>query len=1194
MKRYLAILLSLVLIFGAFPVFATSSGVEAMGNFQGRLLAAGYDVNYDLILINHESAPQSVSVVLAKYIGNTLNEAVPETVTLEAGQRFSKTYTLTDITNEITSVRAFVLNSTSTIQPMIRADELNKEYESMYNKNGWENTVSSVTEGILTGKALENRFPVHETFRTVFQKAYVNGGAMLAWFDTAPEEIYVGIDRTTESADNVMFKQFKTARVINPEGKVVCYYDFSADGAADGIVFDIPEYTGEPGIWTISYVGGMYTQDNVTIGIPYTEYYGIRGDMFIGFNHLTQKSQPESAGAEARKWYLYVPETSVGTNALFLFANNKAFDATGANAFSDVTISTANGTVLNELMNSSGTDKVNVESRLHCRAKTTTITRRDAGKVWTFDLGKYNNYLQDYVETGVNNSVYWPYSKNFQFDGLYVAVAGGLPGLFCPTPDAAKKLKGGTATSSDGRILGGTVQAEARNIALDIVQNGELDITADFATELPAFIEEAGMTGVEALTVGANSGVLGAEEAVQNQNLDPNDLYLGSIGYTEFENSASGFTYRPNYENFVYSSGERDFYAAGNLAAMASLPTKLNGVYGDTGLVNRASLTLLSFIAEMSPEDMLRGKGVTFTINYDESTGVYKASEGSDYWPNRSLFTFASLIDAYSMLKDKVSPETAEVMRNAVIRMGDKMANYMANDTNQWTEFIRGHFELYMATGEERFLDYFERHVSAIGKPPVDANSFGQNSAGAFLERMAPSAQYANQCMHNLYPCYYTYRSLENRDETVFRTFEDTLKRYTNYESLNWLPVVKGGVTHSATAVMVKGKNGNYGASGGVYPNFSLGSVGFPIYARLLEYRQEDMIAKYYPNGNTHLAGDLVYRFHDVAEAMLENKMFDKANPLTAASSTVYAGPRAYEIFTQEEWVDAGNATLPIEETDKVWKYDDLFVFKKNGLYAMNFYANPHSTTKTVSAANLSYRGGLPFAIWSEGTGPVVLAQYLAPQDSVKYTDKQASPVTHYSGVHVTDKDGTTYTTAHTNGTLVAENSTGYTITQPVGVGLKYQRDAEGKLVSDGDGGYKTTTAYGTLTYKGTYNADGLTIEVSLAMPDDADLLDGYDTYQDAFITLPIFSSVQGTYWHSIVPAYLSEITQSNGNKTLNYKSTVDGAYGSMNIHTSTAATFDESSKSYNTWASCASRLLNIPLDESGNATITFEIVTEN
>ncbi len=1194
MKKYLAILLSLVLIFASFPAFAAEGGVEVMGNFQGRLLTEGFDVQYDVVLKNHESTEQSVSVVLAAYAGNTLKKAVPETVTLDPGEYFSDSYTLTDITEEITAARAFVLNSTDKVQPLLRVDELNQEYKSLYSDYLTHNTVSNVTEGVLSSAALERRFPVNETFRTVYQKAYVNGGSMLAWFDEAPEEIYVAIERTEENAEAVMFEQFKTARVINPEGEVVCYYDFTAEGASDGVVFDIPEYTGAPGIWTISFVGGMNTNDSITIGVPYTEYYGIRGDMFIGFNHRTQKTQPSSAGEEARKWYLYVPKSSVGANALFLFPNNKAYDEDGANAFAEVTISKSDGTVVDELMNSSGTAKVNIESRLHCRAKAVAITQRDGGKVWTFDLGKYNNYLTSYIDTGRSNSVYWPNEKNFAFNGLYVAVAGGLPGLFCPTPDAAKKLKGGTATSSDDRTLGGTVQAEARNIALDIVQNGELEITAEFASQLPDFIDEAGMTGVEALTIGSNSGVLGAKSAVKNQNLDPNDLYLGSIGYTEFENSASGLTYRPGYENFVYSSSERDFYAAGNLAAMAALPTKLNGVYGDTGLVNRAVLCLLSFIAEMSPEDMLRGKGVDFSISYDETLGVYKASKNSDYWPNRSLFTFANLIDAYSLLKDKVSVETAEVMRNAVIRMGDKMANYMANDTNQWTEFIRGHFELYMATGEERFLNYFERHISAIGKKPVDVNSFGMNDAGAFLERMAPSAQYANQCMHNLYPCYYTYRSLENRDETVLQKFEEVLERYSTYDSLNWLPEVKGGDTHSATAVMVKGKNGNYGVGGGTYPNFSLGSVGIPIYAKLLEYREDKLKASRYPNSNTHMAGDLVYRFPDVAEAMLKNQMFDKADPLASGnSSTVYAGVRAYEIFSQEPWVSSGNTVLPIEETNRVWKYDDLFVFKKNGMYAMHFYANPHSTTATVDDSALSYRGGLPFAIWSEGTGPVVLAQYLGPTADVKYSDKQSEPVTHYSGVFLTDNDGVLRSTAHTNGTLVAENAQGYTITQPIAIGTKYYRNADGELVKNDDGTYRTTTAYATVTYKGTYTASGLTIDVSLEIPEDSDRLDKYDSYQNAYITLPIFSRVQGTYYRPTPPTILSEITQTNGGKTLNYKSTIEGAYGSMNIHTSTAATFDESSKAYNTFASACSRILKFPLDSNGKATITFEIVND-
>ncbi|MBQ2696243.1 MAG: hypothetical protein IJF61_02965 [Clostridia bacterium] len=1150
MKRYLAIALGIFLILSALPVMAApASGVEVMGNFQGNLLATGHDATYDLILKNNEGTEQKVSVVLAKYAGNTLKEATPETVTLDAGERFEKTYTVTDVTEDITSVRAYVLNSADSVQPLIRSDEINLTYGSIYNDYDRHNTVSVVTEGVLSDEEVAAQFPVHEAFRSTWQKYVVNGASMLAYFETAPDKIYVGLShRANSSSEPVKFEQFRTARVIDPNGKVVCYYDFSAEGSADGVIFDVPEYTGEPGIWTISYCGGLHTCDEVTIGIPQTPYYGIRGDMIIGLNHKTMLDK----NGDVKKWYIYVPESCVGADAVFMIPNNHAGVLP--------TVTKADGTEIPEIFKANG-NVADLEPRLHSRLMCDVIEEEDADTVWTLSFDDWMTYFG--TPENVNIYHYWPVSGNVSFNGLYVGIIEGLPGLLCNSKEAAMKLKGGIATSSDGRTLGGVVQARARDASLDIVNNGDLTVDVDFVSEMPEQVRELGMGGVEALIAGDDSGLSDVAYACRTQNLNPNDIFLGSLQVTEFKNGS--LDYRKNFEDFTYHNGSwRDIYSAGNLAAYAGLPTKLNPLYGDTAMVNRAALATLSHIVEMSPEHMIRGYGITYTITRDEQGNITNTSYG-DYWPcERTFFTIPGLCQAYNLLKDKVSPEVSKIMRNAVILMGDKLANYMANDTNQWSEILMAHMEIYMATGEERFLRYFERAVEGIGEPPVDYNSLGQNSTGAFLERMAPSAGYGNQVMHNLYPCYYIYKGLPNRDEAVFATLHDIVDRYVTWEALNWMPVGgASGSTYSATAIMAKGVNQSYGAGGGVYPNFSYASVGFPLANTLLQLRQN----RY----TTSLDPDLIYRLPELGEAMLEQNIFNVANPLAAASDkrTNYASVRSYEIFTQEPWTDE-TATLPVYETDKVWKSEDLLAWKKNGVYAMHFYANPYSTTKTVNESLLAYRGGLPFAVWSEGTGPVVLSQHL--NDGTTGVTGKNDKAVYYSGVYVTLKDGTVHQSRGANGTITEENSQGHTIVSPLCHHL-----------TSGEG------TYGSLTYKTTYTQTGFTVDVTYTPTDAA------ADYKEAHIVLPIFTKRSGRYYDSpndSVGVFHSVITQSADKKTLNYKSTVEGSYGSMNIHSSTAATFDET-RGYGTFGTHVIQRLMIPLDANGKATITFELVNQ-
>ena len=1179
MKRFFAIFLCIILTFSLLPAFAESEGIEAMGSFQGRLLSDGYAVTYDVTLTNKTGEPQTVSVMLAQYSGASLAKLTPYSVELSIAETKSETYTISAIEENVSEVRAFVFFSNDSVKPLIRSDKLNLTYESIYSDYMNSNLVTQKESISLEGEALSNRFPVHETFRTVSQKAYINGASVLAWYDAAPTEIYASITQGNYGT-NAHFKQFRTLRVINPAGEVVCYHDFSEENAAQSVVLKIPAYTGEPGIWTISYVGGKFTDDEVTIGIPETPYYGIRGDMFIGFNHRTQKTLELGTN---RKWYVYVPESCVGADAVFLLAHNKAFDAYLGEVFNSITITRADGTILGELLDANG-NSARFEPNLKARGKVAQVREQDADTVWSFDIGDYYNWIKDGTDDPYG--VYHPNSlTSTTHNALYVSVANGLPGLFCPTEAAARKLKGGIALSEDNRVLGGVLQAEARNVSREIAKEN-LEVSAEFPEELPQEVKDGGYLGVEALTVAAQGGITDVRDICTQQNVNPDDIFLGSMEVTEFATTDT-LTHRDNFENFTYSSASRDIYSAGALASRAGLPTKLNGLYGDPGMVRRAALALLSHFVEMSPEDLLRGYGMTVQITRDANGNITNESFRGDYWPcSRIFFTYPNLADAYNLLKDKVTPETAQIMKNSLLRIGDKLANYQANDANQWSEIIRGHMEVYLATGEERFLRYFERHAASIGQTPVDVNSFGQNSAGAYLERMAPSAQYAQQAMHNFLPCYYSYRNLPNRNEEVLRKFEASLSRAVYFEALNWMPENPGGQCFSPTAIMVKGKNGNYNPGGGMYPNFSYASVGFPVAARMYDISQNRWAASPSTDG-----ADIYYRLPMAAEEILNDTLFNasfKDKLDINGKPDAYTAPRSYEIFTQEI-PTSDRMLLPIEETDRVWKFDDLLAWKKNGMYVLNYYSNQFSTPAyNIGVDAMASRGGLPFAVWSEGTGPVVMSQYLNTPTVAQHLPnyEERKDTYYYSGVVIEMADGTTHNTRFSEGTLVEENSTGYTITQPIGLETVSQTDASGNTVK--------VPKYGVIRYDATYTDTGYTISVTYE-PTEA----GKNPV-NAYIQLPITRPNKASYWavdkngnkyYDDNDDLRATLTQSNNNKTLNYKSLLEGAYGSMNIHTSTQATLG-SLKAYGSYARNAVQLLTFPL-ENNQATVTFEIVAE-
>lgn len=156
---------------------------------------------------------------------------------------------------------------------------------------------------------------------------------------------------------------------------------------------------GNPGVWRFSVANGLGT-DSYQIEFPETPVWGVRGEMALGIRNAFPKEM-----------FLYVPE-----QAELLIA--MVWGAKEAN------IELFDGTKLLGAPKPAGNRKL------------ITLDRIPKGKA---------------VKVVLNNMK----GAALAFDGV--------PGLLCPTPEAALKLKGGQVKAS-GFLLNGPIQANVRNV----------------------------------------------------------------------------------------------------------------------------------------------------------------------------------------------------------------------------------------------------------------------------------------------------------------------------------------------------------------------------------------------------------------------------------------------------------------------------------------------------------------------------------------------------------------------------------------------------------------------------------------------------------------------------------------------------------------------------------------------------------
>lgn len=708
-----------------------------------------------------------------------------------------------------------------------------------------------------------------------FTGRFTRGAGILAEYDE-PGPLSVKVTRTTDVnvMSTIINPTMAIFKVIAPNGDIVAFYDFTNQQQnTKEITLNIP--SGNEGIWRFSFTGGK-ENDNVEISVPHTDYWGIRGEMALGFTETVPLDM-----------YLYMPRTT------------EKIDVFGFNSASQYVSFYDEDESLIGLPTQYNNDRRRYELAID-------VAERQIAVPAVLRVTRPSN----------NNAV---------------ILFNGVPGLLCPSAEAAERLKGGTF-EAEGLLVQGPLQKRAREEMIRLSQEST-DVNLIFEQKAPFFLKNPQL---ESLLFGIYGGLSTLQNGLQEQMLNPDSPYFGAFP----DNSSDILAERESWESFRYK-GRNNLGEAEALANMAVINNELNPAYDNRALIVRSALAAFYHFVSMQGDDIIR-EGNMSTSN-DSNTHVF--------------FSYPSFAAAYYELKDKIEPSLRQVWKQAVMAVGDKLMDYPSFQSNQWSHIINGHLYVYLATGEKRFLDYFERNILAYlsDNSQMNYSNLGRSPAGYFFEQGGPDGNYEQLNLFTLVDCYNKYKTIYGRRMEIQLSMKHAIEQSIDFQSLMWLRRADGTIisptsinSRTFTAFANEGYPGTFMA----YPEFPMAAARFKMTP---------------VSSGIGKAGTMSYIINDY-RWMWRFLDYSLERGDTAYNGTGYGITGSWTKKVYDAYKGTGRvkpAALPIEEESKIWDLPGVIAWANSGLYSVVFYS---------SNSSRSLMGGGPIAVYNEKLGAAVFS----------------------------------------------------------------------------------------------------------------------------------------------------------------------------------------------------------------------------
>ncbi len=557
----------------------------------------------------------------------------------------------------------------------------------------------------------------------------------------------------------------------------------------------------------------------------------------------------------------------------------------------------------------------------------------------------------------------------------------GAPGLLCPSEKAAARLQGGTILC-EGVPVAGPLQARARRWML-AHRGVEREPAIAWPQEVPADLVSPQL---EVLLFGKYGGLNGLNNAIKEQNatLDPANPYFGIPWPTGLK---AGDENQDSWVNFLpYSGGFVSLYDSTNFAVLYSYKARLNPAYHHENILQRAILAGFFHIATLQGDDLIR------------DNSLFRGS----YPLTHTFFIYDGLSASFRALKDSLPPEPREIWRQAILAIGDKVADHQAYESNQWAHMMKAHLNTYLATGEKRFLRYFETQMQAYlgGAYGADAK-FGQHPAGYFLEEYGPDGNYDRLNLYAVVSCYNDYKKLPVAKPALVAALKEGIEKNLRFKSFFWIAQPDGSL-HSPTALNCR-TSAMFCFAG--YPGEYLARNEFPLAAARSALDRE-------PEQGIGLAG--TNSFIANTPAWIQRTL----------QQGLAWGPAYYPNVSNGDWVESlvkvytekatvAPASLPFQQKRGFWDLPGFLAWKQGPLYGVLFYDVAGARRPLVGVT-----GGGPTALWSEITGTFLAS--MQPDASGKSGHLKAETKTirgpdqlTYSCIYGTDEKGVFFASGH-------------------------------------------------------------------------------------------------------------------------------------------------------------------------------------
>ncbi|MBB6673816.1 hypothetical protein [Cohnella nanjingensis] len=546
-------------------------------------------------------------------------------------------------------------------------------------------------------------------------------------------------------------------------------------------------------------------------------------------------------------------------------------------------------------------------------------------------------------------------------------VFDGVPALLTPTKEAALALKGGTV-EADGLLVAGPVQAKVRN-AMKALQQEDLTVNLTFPTEVPADLENP---IVEALNYGKYGFLMGMKPALDRQTMNADSPYYGAILDVDPNNKPNPIPEPLSWETFLHPAILSPWDAE-NLATAVATPGTLNPAYGNRALANRAALAAMYHLVSTQGDDYIREN------NLQNGTAPL----------THAFFVYRNVAKTFALIKDDLSPAVRDAYRDALISTGDRMGDYKGYQSNQWLHTIDGHLYTYLATGEARFLGYFERMMTSYVEGTHGANSkFGQHPAGYFLEEYGPDGNYGSMNEYELTSLYYEYRELPEAKPALAEKMRNAIQKDLEFQSYYWLPQPSGVANGTFLSPSAMNARTLSYLSVPSYPGLFLAHPDFPLalarYNKIKEPAAGAGDAQIFP----HLINN-----EDWAKRLLEwaipkkDTFYDNTNGTWASD--------LHKAYERPDTVEP--AVLPVDQQRGTWTLPGNVAWKRGNLYGAVFY----DITGADAIPAQSRVGGGPTVFWSEGTGTVVNSTKNSRSGAVNTVDDLS-----FTGIYGYDNNG--------------------------------------------------------------------------------------------------------------------------------------------------------------------------------------------